>query len=171
MKEELADISDLQDYNKSRVNEKIEMLKEGLAPLAKELKDLELKKETIEIDLKDTNKKIMDVQDRIRKLWAPHIIGAEKAAINCNGILLETVPTLSVKVDVDGDEAFHDSFESDDIGPREKAIEWLMSHDYKGIMKWDCNTNKMYKIARDLYEQDIKIPGLKYFHYQKIKVK
>src|SRR5574343_1840526 len=141
MNEKLDDYSDLVEFNQEQKDSKIEKLKDVLSPLAQKLKKLDSEKENTEIKLNEINKTIADIQSKIRSLWGPYISGAEKASINCHGIIIETKPTLNVRVDKEND--------YDECGSRDKAIQWLMENDYKDIMKWDCNTNKMYKIARD----------------------
>lgn len=172
MKEEkFADVSDLQTFYAEEKEAKFEKLKEELTPLAKELKRLEHDKELIELDLKSKNKDISSIQDNIRKIWGPHIAGAEKASINCSGIFLETMPKLNITIEKDESEESEDGDESD--APRQQVIKWLMDNGYKDIMSWDCNTNKMKKIARELYQDGTgkMITGLKYSYFQLIKVK
>lgn len=153
--DELDEIKKLME-NLSTREDKLKYLRSELGVLAKELKDEETKKFQIEADLKHLNKRIMDLHDRIRKIWSPFIAGAEKAELDCDGIILSTAPTLNISVETKDD-----------------AIGWLESHGYKDVMKWDINTNTLKAIAREKYEGDdpLKIPGLKYSTFQVVKIK
>lgn len=137
---------------------KIEDLKLLLAPLANELQQLMLDKAATEAQLSEINKQIKDVESGIRKLWEPHIMGAESASLDLGDAKLEIKQTLNVSV-------------ADEDNSRDYAIDWLCSNGYKDVMKYDINTNTMKAIASRLAKDDnIKIPGLKYSTYNKIKV-
>lgn len=138
----------------SNKTSKIEYLKTELAALAKDFKQFQDEKVELELHLKALNEKISEKEDQIRKIWMPHIAGAEHATLDVGGIILETKPKLNVSVEA-----------------RDQAIDWLMQHGYQGAMKWDLNTQTMYKIAREHYDKAETIPGLTYKYFQMIKIK
>ena len=156
--DELEDLQTMYEENKA---DKIAALKVILGEKAKILKELSIKKDQIAFELGELNKELLAIQDAIRSLWLPHIAGAEKASINCDGIILEMLPKLNIGVD------------KEDESARDKALGWLAANGYKDVMRWDVNTNKMYAIARENYKdgEGTPIPGLKYSYFQLIKIK
>jgi len=165
--DKLTELAHLQGLYKDQKDNKTEALKSVLGDYAKTLKLLDSDKESIEAKLKDINKQIMEVQDKIRAVWGPHIAGAERASIDCHGIIIEVMPKLNIKVE----EAVTPNGELE--SQRDVALDWFSKNGYKDVMRWDINTNKMYAIARDVYKNGdgSKIPGLSYKYFQVIKVK
>ena len=138
----------------------VELLKEELAPLCKELIELEAEKEKIKLQSVANNKKIMALENKIRSIWEPHIRGSEKSSIDFGDFKLSTAKELSVTVD------------SADEDGREKAIQWLCDNGYKDCMKLDINTNTMKAIlGTEFKEKDVRAPGMKYTWNHPVKVK
>lgn len=154
---QLDDIKKMYDEASDAISnqtKKIEYLKSELSEIAQDFKRFQDEKAELEFQLKEINKKISEKEEQIRKIWMPHIAGAEYATLDVGGFILETKPTLTVAVE-----------------ERERAINWLMDHGYKDAMKWDLHTQTMYKIAREHYDKAETIPGLTYKYFQKIKIK
>ncbi len=137
----------------------ITSLKRRLEPLAKSLSILSQEKEVIlsENAKKETdiNKKIKEIESKIRSIWGPFINGADKSQIEIDGLKLSASQVVDVKIE-----------------DRDQALDWFMSNDYKGVLKYDINTNKLKAIARDeRAKQGIEIPGLMYSSFQVITIK
>jgi len=138
--------------------EKIAFLREELRPLALELKELDEEKAMAEMRLKELKDKISEAEDKIRRIWLPHIAGAEKAMIDLDGIGLKTEPILKVSYEEDVD--------------KDKAMAWMMNNGYKEIMKYQCHMLTLYSIARELYraKEPKLIEGLDYNYFQVVKL-
>lgn len=154
---QLNDIKKMYDEASDSISnqtKKIEYLKSELSQIAQDFKRFQDEKTELEFKLKEINEKIFEKEEQIRKIWMPHIAGAEHATLDVGGFILETKPKLNVAVE-----------------ERSQAISWLMEHGYKDAMKWDLHTQTMYKIAREHYEKAETIPGLTYKYFQMIKIK
>lgn len=132
----------------------IDTLKNLLSPLTQELQALEASKLELEIQTKQVNKRISEIESRIRELWFPHIAGAEKAEIEIGSVVIK----MELKQNVS-------------VTERDQAIDWLMQNGYKEVMKWDLHTQTMKAIARKLKEENTLIPGLKYTEFHDIAIK
>lgn len=136
----------------------LEELKINLTPLAGILENMLQDKAAAEAELAEINKQIIETEKKIRAIWEPMIRGAEKATIDLGRIKLSSEQKLNVSV-------------GHEENARASAIDWLCSNGYKDVMKYDINTNTMKSIATGLLkESDVKIPGLNYSTFNKIKL-
>lgn len=154
----MMNIEDL-DFEGTSSQIDISSLKQRLGPLVKDLSILAQEKEKIlsENAKKETdiNKKIKEMESKIRFIWGPFINGADKSQIEIDGIKLSAAQVVDVKID-----------------DRDEALSWFMSNDYKDVLKYDINTNKLKAIARDERAKNgIQIPGLTYSSFQVITTK
>lgn len=132
----------------------LEALKGELEPLAKQLKQLKLKKDEAESFVSGINKEIMAVETRIREIWGP-LVHSDKADLAVGDMKLTIEKSLNVSQD-----------------DKLSAIEWLNTNGFSDVLKLDIHTQTLYSLAREKFkEEGVEIPGLKYSTFQKIKIK
>lgn len=153
--------TELDNIDFSGATQKIDLniLKQRLSPLAKELFKLQTSKEDRACEFKafekDINKQIAEVQSKIRSIWGPYIDGAERSELDIDGLPLLAEQVLQVSVE-----------------DKDKSLAWCESNGYKDVMRWDINTNKLKSIAKEeKKEKQIEIPGISYDSFQLIKIK
>jgi len=151
----MSELEDLKQYYKEEKESKLEQIKEKLKPLAQDLKAFTEERQRLSHQVDELGRKISDLEKKIRAIWLPYIEGAEIASIDLDGVILKTSPILAVKAE-----------------DKDATMDWMATHGYKDVMKWQIHHQTMCKIAREEYEKEdrVEIPGLTYEYIQKIKV-
>jgi DNA repair exonuclease SbcCD ATPase subunit len=150
----MTQLEELQQSYADLQQDRLEPLKKKLHELAMHLQQHEEAKAQLEKLLSDVKDRIRDKQLEIYQIWGPYIVGAEKASLDCNGILLKSEPKINVKVE-----------------NRDESIQWLQSNGYEGVLKYDLHTQTLYAIAREKFKEGFVVPGLEVKTYHNITVK
>ena len=158
---ELIDVADLySEIQTTAASLSADEIKAQLEPLADRLIKAEKLKADATTALKKINEEISEIEAKIRNLWRPFVSAVDKAEIKFDHFTLRLAKELVVSAD--------DSTDS----PREQSISWLQENGYGDCLKFDINTNTLKSIAKDEYNtSNVQIPGLKYYYFDKIKVK
>ena len=154
------ELKELQDIYSSQGKEEREALFADSKKRIEELSETLLKykelKTNLEVQLKSTNKEIMNIKDQIRRAWEPFTMGSDEAVMDLGDYKVKMKNVLNVSVE-----------------DKDEVIDWLANNGYKDVMKWDIHHATMKKIATELFEDESKvsIPGLKYSNFNLVDVK
>ena len=142
-----------QATKKAELEANKEALRLTLEPLVKRLRDANLAKSDAETAFSVAKSKVSEIEGEIRKVWGPFIEGVDKASIDIDGSRLESAVMLNVKT-VD-----------------DEYIDWLKGNGYRDVMKWQIHHMTLKRIATELHNEGVLIPGLEYSKFNKIKLK